>query len=287
MRNYLIILFASIFIANHSMAQTPIRLNYYLDHDYLQNAASTQLDSAKWRINFYSQYKFTKDKTPDWNKMPQFEVDGHFNVKDVGIISFLVSNDDYSYFNRTQIGVGYSYRYEKNGWFIQPGLRLLANFDAINLSKIIIPNETFDNRTQLRLLGDIDFGLSMGWKNLEVQAAYNNLTRTTYEVKRYTVLADKPNWLIGAKYRFDIGEKWEITPFAQVYNERAFSYDIGVQGGLKNLIKVGYQMRLLNMVNIYHVNIQATKSLQIRAAVGHSLLTTDINAELGISYKLY
>lgn len=287
MKKSFILLGVTTLINTVLFAQTPIRLNYYLDHNYLQNAASNQLDSAKWKVNFYSQYKFTKDHTPDWKKAPLLAADAHLKVKDVGVISFLISNDNYSYFNRTQLGVGYSYRYEKNGWFLQPGIRVITNFDAVNLSKIHIPNQTFNNNTQLKVLADIDFGLVMGWKNLEVQAAYNNLTKSEYEVKRQTILSNKPNWVVGAKYRFDIGEKWEITPFAQVYHERQMSYDIGIQGGMKNLIKLGYQVRLLNLNHIYHVNVQATKALQIRAAVGHSMLTSDINAELGISYKLY
>ncbi len=286
MKNIFAILICTV-MGSQLMAQTPIRQNYYLDHDYIQNAASNQLDSAKWRINLYSNYKFTKDNTPDWKKAPQIAVDAHIKIKEIGILSFQLSNDNYSYFNRTQIGAGYSYRYEKNGWFLQPGLRVIANFDALNLSKIHIPNETFENRSQLKLLADLDFGIAMGWRNLEVQAAYNNISKTSYEVNRYKVLANKPNWIVGLKYRFDIGEKWEITPFAQVYNERQMSYDLGVQVGMKNLVKVGYQVRLLNLNHIYHVNIQATKALQIRAAVGHSMLMSDINAELGVSYKLY
>ena len=283
------ILFIAVLLCTVKSAwsQTPIRLGYYLDHDYYQNAASTQVDSAKWRMNFYGQHKFLRVENPTWNKAPQFLIDGHFNVKDAGTFSFLVANDNYSYFNRTTLGLGYSTRYEKNGWFLQPGFRIVGNIDNYNLSKIYIPGVTSTDRNQTKLLADIDMGLAMGWKKLEVQLAYNNLCRSELEVQRQTIIQNRPNWLVGFKYQFDLGEKWTLTPFLQAYHERNFTYDVGLQAGVKNRVKFGYQLRLISVSHIYHVNVQATKGLQVRLAVGHSSVYPDVNAQLGVSFKLY
>lgn len=274
-------------VGNISFGQTPIRLGYYLDHDYYQNAASTQIDSAKWSVNFYGQHKFLTEKNPTWHKAPQFMIDAHLNVKDIGTFSAMIANDDYSYFNRTTIAVGYSARYEKNGWFLQPGFRIVGNIDNYNLSKIYIPGQTHTDRNKTSLLADLDFGLVMGWKKLQVQVAYNNLSKSELEIERYTILSNKPHWMVNFKYQFDLGDKWELTPFLQMYNERTNTYDIGLQTGMKNNFKFGYQLRLISISHIYHASIQATKGLQIRLAVGHSSIYPDINAQLGLSFKMY
>ncbi len=272
----------------NTFGQTPIRLYNFLEFDYLQNAASTKIDSAKWRFDFNSQYRFLLNTNPTYDhKIPSFVGAAHLRIKDVGTISFLATNDNYSFFNRTSIGIGYSTRYEKNGWFLQPGFRVIGNIDNYNLSKIHISGVESTNRVQTKLLADIDAGLTMGWRKLEVQLAYNNLCKTNLEVNRQTIISNKPNWLINVRYRFDLGEKWELTPFIQMYNERATSYDIGVQTGIKSKFHFGYQIRLINLYNIYHINFNATKDLQIRVAAAHSLLTKDIVAEVGLSYKLY
>lgn len=265
-------------------AQIPIRLNAYLNEAYLQNPAASSMDSATWKYDLYLQHKFLPDDTPVWQKNPQISASIH-HQKNKNIFSFLYFYDAYSYFTLNSLNLGYSRMLSAGNWEIQPAIRVGTSIVPFDLHPLHLPDVTGQDK-ELDYLFHIDLGARFKRRNLEVQFAYNNLGNSTI-VRTYELMRTRPYWLGNIRYHFQIGQRWEINPFVQIYHETISSFDLGAQIGLKDKLTYAYSFRIANLNSFHALNYRVNPQFSLRASYGNSLLYADQMLEIGFTHRFY
>ncbi|MDL2296697.1 type IX secretion system membrane protein PorP/SprF [Bacteroidales bacterium OttesenSCG-928-B11] len=269
-------------LANASGQNTMVTNLYFKNMNYLNPAAGLEDEGGKYSFQFYGKYKHVGNEL--WTK----SFDSYFNhigkiEKTSGFYSFSYLLERFSYFNRHALLASYTqvWKWGEHN-YINAGVRGVFNFDHVDWDKLYYIDSRHGRR--LYYTPDLDLGIRYGNKRLTVGVALKNVFSNTIYIDEKPFITNKRFWVADASYRFDIKDMVAITPYTLVRYEYDISFDLGVNVGYKDIISIGYQLRVMEIRHIYSLLAHIGKHFHLGFAVDHSTIHSDINFDALLRY---
>lgn len=265
--------------------QNPFRPNIYFQNmNYYNVAAGIQDTSARYQVSAYTRYKFT-DNGGTWNKAPNLFLN-HIGYID-RISSFYSASyiyDNYSFYDRHTIYLGYSHELKlPKTHRLSFGVRGVFNFDYVKWDRLPEPGNPADR--SLYFTPDLDLGIQYRVKGFTLGVSLKNVIGNRKKIYGEILLKNQRQLYGNVSYAFNIKNKVTIAPFALVYLERNFGFDLGLYLGFFDRAAVSYAFRLKEFRHVYTLNVRIYKGLRIALAADHSSIYKDVNADLMLGYN--
>ncbi|MEZ4937908.1 MAG: type IX secretion system membrane protein PorP/SprF [Crocinitomicaceae bacterium] len=269
----------SIFIWAFSLiqAQDIIPVKYYYNNLNYYNPAAGLKDSATHhKVQVYGSYKFIKNP-PVWKSYPVLmaNYEGKFG-NDHSLVNAYYVFDNYSFYSRHQISLGYGYNFTFKGKH-QLRLGIRANLNLFSLRKEEISHIPTDNLQNMYIAPDFDFGIQYYWKGLFTGLSGKNLIGYKVKVEGEDFLGNQRGIYFNFGYDFTVKENYQLTPYTLVSIEKDFQFDLGFMAKFFKLVELGYQFGLLEMRNTYLLSGYIAKKVRIGASFDHSFIRSDMN----------
>lgn len=258
---------------------------YFQDMNYY-NPSSIPMDtSATYFVSAYTKYKFVENDPEIWNKRASVFLNhiGQLpNKRSFYSIAYL--NDDYSYFNRNGLYLGYIHRIK---WGKTSSLsfsgRAIFNFDVIQWNKLKLP--VSESGYSLKMRPDIDLGMEYKVRGFVLGASSQNVIASSLKTEGAVLIRNKRAYVFNTSYLFNIGRHFKVAPFALVRWERAWASDAGVYASAFNFVKVSYAFRVKELRHIYAIDCRTLKNLFLGVSFDTSRLIPDNNLDVVLKYQ--
>ena len=284
MKNIYIIITLSIIFSVKISAQNSIRPNIYFQDMNFYNASSVPIDSSQnYYFSLLGNYKFVKNESEIWDKLPTFYLNHIGRIKDYNLYySVAYLNDNYSFFNRNGLYLGVTYQL-KWGRFssISFGGKAVLNFDIVNFDKLYLSEK---KEKTLLFCPDLDLGIEYKVKGFTLGLASQNLVGFSSKKENEGLIKNKRIASLNVSYLFNIGDNYKIAPLGMLYWDRKINYDIGIYASFYEYARISYVLRINELRNIFTADVRIISNLYLGAAFDFSLLLPDKNLGIVLKY---
>ncbi|WP_343632668.1 type IX secretion system membrane protein PorP/SprF [Fluviicola sp.] len=268
-------------------AQNTLRPNiYFRNMHYYNTAAGIEDTSSRASFGAYAKYKYVPAENDEvWVKPVNLYFNHIYNLNAKNSVNASYIYDGYSFYSRNIIYLGYTrmFRWGKSSR-LNLGARTVFNFNAINWDKL--GQISSPPSARLKLNADLDLGIQYQVKGLTLGFATKNLFASSVKVNGLDLIKDQREIYGNLSYNFGLFKrKVELAPFFLFYKERNWNVDAGLNLGLFQKVSVSYAMRILELRNIFALRGNIGKHFQAGASFDYSLIFSDYNMDLLVSYR--
>jgi len=276
---------AIILLSMASNAQNGIRPNIYLQDMQYYNPASVAIDSNHIsQTALYGKYKSVDNENNIWHKPMNIWLSHTGRIRSSpSFYTISYVNDQYSFFSRNTLYVGYIRQVKIGGSYLNYGGRVVANMDVIDWNKFVLPHSR--NGTTLRLNPDIDAGLAYQYRRFNAGLGFKNLIGTTTRIEGATLLKNQHEVNFNVSYRQPVGGNFSVTPFVLLAHERNTLIDAGLCFTVFNIVRASYALRVNELKSVIVVDADVYKGWSIGVGYDRSSLVSDNNIDFVIRYR--
>lgn len=192
--------------------------------------------------------------------------------------------DDYSFYTRNLLYLGYSYRIdisEKSKLHL--AARTALFFDLINWTSLGFVSEYSGN--EMRFSPDLDFGIYYTLGRFRAGISTKNLMANQVSIDNQPLIRNfrEVNLMLG--YDARLGKNFTVSPFAFIQYERKFELNGGLALNYKQRLELNTMIRLTEARGIVALRGGITRKLFVGVAIDYSPVLTDINTDLSVQYR--
>ena len=253
----------------------------------IHNPASEPTHGESYNsIDLYGKYQFTDNDI--WRKDMNMIVS--YVGRSKGLDGFYMASysyDNYSYFNRHTLSIGYGMVWSFSGnRSISIGVRSPFNFDNIKWFELYNSTQDTHNRS-LFVTPDIDIGAEYRFKNTRLGISVRNLAGTKRRLQNdEIILTNRRQLFFDIAQRFSLSQKVDIESHLSAYFERNITADIGLTLTYGKKYNFLYNFRLIEFRHIAGFLIDdIIKGINFGVVYDISHLHTDHNLDFVIGVK--
>lgn len=270
--------------AFHAFSQNTLRPSLYFNNmNYYNPSAGFEDTTVNHEIQVYGKQKFEDNIV--WNK--PISVYGSYLGRISSISSFYQVGymyDFYSYFNRHILYAGFGYQWNMNkGHQLSFGVRGVFNFDQMKMDEVASVSDA--NVKSFYFTPDLDAGIQYRVKGFQVGVGVKNAFANAVEIDGNALLQNQREVYANMSYTFDVGENYQLAPYALIFYGRNIDVDLGLMWNIYDRVQVAYQFRVLELRSMYTVNAEIYKGIGIGVGFDHSFVYGDMNLDFFLRYR--
>lgn len=267
-------------------AQNSIRPNIYLQDMQYYNPAAVAIDSNQFsQTAVYGKYKAVDNEDDSWKKPMTVWLSHAGRIgRSSSFYTISYVNDVYSFYNRNALYVGYlkQKRIGKSS-SLSFGGRIVGNLDAIHWDKFKLPND--QSGSTRRFNPDLDLGITYQFKRLKAGLGVKNVLANASKIAGSTLLKNHREFNVHVSYQQNIGNRFALTPFMLLANERSTLIDAGLSFLVLNKIRAAYALRVNELKSVLTLDVDVYKGVSIGMAYDRSSLVSDNNFDVVLRYR--
>lgn len=277
----LIVLLGSSF---QTFSQSLIRQDMYFNNMNYINAAAGISDTAfNNDIQLYMIHRFIPNNS-SWKKAPNVFLNYISKIDKIkGSINVGYVYDNYSFFDRHLLQVGYARHLKKGNHHFDVGLRAVMNLDHLKDRSVFEGNDATSIKGAY-FLPDIDFGFQYRIKGFTFGISAKNLLQNNV-VNTYQLFKNERIFYSNISYTHSFGEKFQLSIFTLPSYTTSFQIDLGLDALLWNKVDIAYLFRLKELRHVYRASVNITKSIYTGLSFSHSHVASDYTGNFMFGYR--
>lgn len=281
MKKLLLIAFFGISVGTFS--QSLIRQDMYFNNmNYINAAAGLADTNFNNDLQLYLLHRFVPNNSSV--KAPNIFLNYIRRIDKIkGSINAGYVYDQYSFFDRHLLQLGYATHLKKGNHRFDIGLRAVMNLDYLKDRSVYESNDATDIKGAY-LLPDLDFGFQYRIKGFTLGLAAKNLFRNNV-INTYKLFENERIFYSNLSYTHVFGRNFQLSVFTLPSYTTSFQVDVGLDAVFWNKVDVAYFFRLMELRHVYKVAVNISKQLYTGISFGHSHVTSDYTGNFMFGYR--
>lgn len=278
-----LLLIALLGISFGTFSQSLIRQDMYFNNmNYINAAAGVSDTNYNNDVQLYLIHRFVPNNS--YTKAPNVFLNYIGKIDKIkGSINVGYVYDNYSFFDRHLLQLGYATHLRKGNHHFDIGLRAVMNLDHLKDRSVYEGNDVTDIKGTY-VLPDLDFGFQYRIKGFTFGLASKNLFRNNV-VNTYKLFENERIFYSNISYTQPIGKNFQLSIFTLPSYTTSFQIDLGLDAVFWKRAEVAYLFRLKELRHVYRVSVNITKKMYTGLSFSHSHVNSDYTGNFMFGYK--
>lgn len=266
-----------------TFSQSLIRQDmYFKNMNYINAAAGLSDTNFSNDLQLYMIHRFVPNSS--YTKAPNVFLNYIGQIDKIkGSVNVGYVYDQYSFFDRHLLQLGYATHLKKGNHQFDVGLRAVMNLDYLKDRSVYEGNDVTDIKSAY-LLPDLDFGFQYRIKGFTFGLAAKNLFRNNV-VNTYKLFENERIFYSNISYTHSFGQNFQLSIFTLPAYTTSFQIDLGLDAVFWNRVDVAYLFRLKELRHVYKASVNITKRIYTGLSFSHSHLTSDYTGNFMFGYR--